>query len=110
MKFSMGADTLTNLTKQTSGANDDLGSLVKKLYAAAEPLEKKFEGSARAAFNQFKSETDDIANELNSALAAVLGGIQGQNTAFIQGEQNMVDETNAARSGSGFESARFSGH
>ena len=27
MKFAMGAETLTVLTKQTSSANDDLGSL-----------------------------------------------------------------------------------
>ena len=109
MKFAMGAETLTVLTKQTSSANDDLGSLVKQLFAAAEPIQGKFNGAGRAAFDRFKGETDQIANELNSALAAVLGGIQGQNTAFITGEQQMVDETTAAQAGSNFESARFSG-
>jgi hypothetical protein len=39
MKFAMGAETLTVLTKQTSSANDDLGSLVKQLFAAAEPTQ-----------------------------------------------------------------------
>jgi hypothetical protein len=39
----------------------------------------------------------------------VLGGIQGQNTAFVTGEQQMVDETTAAQAGANFESARFSG-
>ena len=109
MKFAMGAETLTVLTKQTSSANDDLGSLVKQLFAAAEPIQDKFNGAGRAAFDKFKGETDQIANELNSALAAVLGGIQGQNTAFITGEQQMVDETTAAQAGANFESARFSG-
>jgi uncharacterized protein YukE len=109
MKFAMGAETLTVLTKQTSSANEDLGSLVKQLFAAAEPLQGKFNGAGRAAFDKFKGETDLIANELNAALAAVLGGIQGQNTAFITGEQQMVDETTAAQGGANFESARFSG-
>ena len=71
MKFAMGAETLTVLTKQTSSANDDLGSLVKQLFAAAEPIQGKFNGAGRAAFDRFKGETDQIANELNSALAAV---------------------------------------
>jgi uncharacterized protein YukE len=109
MKFAMGAETLTVLTKQTSSANEDLGSVVKQLFAAAEPLQGKFNGAGRAAFDKFKGETDLIANELNAALAAVLGGIQGQNTAFITGEQQMVDETTTAQSGANFESARFSG-
>ena len=109
MKFAMGAETLTVLTNQTSSANEDLGSLVKQLFAAAEPLQGKFNGAGRAAFDKFKGETDLIANELNAALAAVLGGIQGQNSAFITGEQQMVDETTAAQAGANFESARFSG-
>jgi hypothetical protein len=109
MKFAMGAETLTVLTKQTSSANEDLGSLVKQLFAAAEPIQGKFNGAGRAAFDKFKGETDLIANELNSALAAVLGGIQGQNTAFVTGEQQMVDETTAAQASANFESARFSG-
>jgi uncharacterized protein YukE len=103
------AETLTVLTKQTSSANEDLGSLVKQLFAAAEPIQGKFNGAGRAAFDKFKGETDLSANELNSALAAVLGGIQGQNTAFVTGEQQMVDETTAAQGSANFESARFSG-
>ncbi len=110
MKFAMGADVLTHLTKQTSSANEDLGAVVKKLAASAEPLENKFNGNGKAAFNKFKLETDSIATELNAALAAALGGIQGQNTAFIQGEQQMVDQTSAAQAGAGFEAARFSAH
>ena len=56
MKFAMGAETLTVLTKQTSSANEDLGSLVKQLFAAAEPIQGKFNGAGRAAFDKFKGE------------------------------------------------------
>ena len=38
MKFQMGAEVLTQLTKQTSSANDDLGGLVKDLFKAAEHI------------------------------------------------------------------------
>src|SRR5918998_4897967 len=93
MKFAMGAETLTQLNRQTSSANDDLGSVVKELFAAAEPIQGKFNGAGRAAFDAFKGETDRIANDLNGALAAVLGGIQGQDLAFVDGEQQMVAET-----------------
>jgi hypothetical protein len=109
MKFAMGAETLGQLTKQTSSASDDLGSVVRELFAAAEPIQGKFNGAGRAAFDRFKGETDRIANELNAALAAVLGGIDGQNVAFLQGEEQMVSETTAAQAGANFEAARFSG-
>ena len=107
MKFAMGGETLTQLTKQTSSSTDDLGALVKQLYEAAEPLQGKFNGAGRDAFDRFKVETDRIAIELNSALAAVLEGIGGQNRAFVQGEQLMVDDTTAAQSGAAFDAARF---
>ena len=109
MKFAMGAETLGQLTKQTSTATDDLGALVKELFAAAEPIQGKFNGAGRAAFDKFKGETDRIAGELNGALFAVLGGIDGQNVAFLQGEEEMVSQTTAAQSGANFDAARFSG-
>jgi hypothetical protein len=108
MKFAMGAETLGQLTKQTSTATDDLGALVKELFAAAEPIQGKFNGAGRAAFDKFKGETDRIAGELNGALFAVLGGIDGQNVAFLQGEEEMVSQTNAAQAGANFDAARFS--
>ena len=110
MKFDMGAETLGQLTKQTSSASDDLGALVKELFRAAEPIQDKFHGAGRAAFDRFKGETDAIATELNAALFSVLAGIDGQNVAFLQGEEQMVTETSAAQAGAGFESARFSGN
>lgn len=107
MKFAMGGDQLTQLTRQTSAAGDDLGALVKQLADSAEPLQGKFNGAGRAAFDRFKSETDRIAIELNGALSAVLAGISGQNQAFLQGEQQMVDETSSTQSGVAFDAARF---
>ncbi len=107
LKFAMGADTLTQLTTKTSSANDELGTLVRQLADAGEPLYGRFNGAGRAAFDRFKGETDRVAVELNGALNAVLTGISEQNTAFIQGEQQMVDETSAAQSGVSFEAARF---
>ncbi|MCU1445011.1 MAG: hypothetical protein JWP54_669 [Cryobacterium sp.] len=107
MKFAMGADVLSHLTKKTSTSSDDLGSLVKQLFEAAAPLEGKFNGAGRAAFDRFKTETDGIATELNSALNAVLTGIQGQDLAFAQGDQELADQTSTAQSGSSFDAARF---
>jgi uncharacterized protein YukE len=77
MKFAMGAQVLTNLTKQTSGSSEDLGTLVRRLADAAEPLQGKFNGTGRAAFDKFKSETDRIAIDLDRALGSVLTGIAG---------------------------------
>ena len=107
MTFDMGAQTLTRLSTATSSAHDDLGANVRALYEAAAPLEGKFNGQGRAAFDRFKAHTDQIATELNAALASVLAGINGQNTAFIQGEQQMVEETNSAHSAAPFAAARF---
>lgn len=109
MKFAMGSETLTQLTQKTSGAGDDLGALVRQLADAAEPLEGRFNGAGRAAFDRFKIEVDGIAVELNSALASVLQGIQGQDRAFREGEQQIADETTAAQGGASFEAARFGG-
>ena len=109
MKFKMGADTLTDLSQKTDGSHQDLGALVKKFFHSAEAVENTFNGNAKAVFNQFKSNTDGIADELNAALASVLAGIDGQNRAFIQGEDNMVDEIRTKQSGAAFEAARFHG-
>lgn len=104
----MGADTLAQLTKKTSSSSDDLGALVKQLAQAAEPLEGKFNGAARGAFDRFKAETDHISVELNAALAAVLGGIAGMDRSFTEGDSNMADETRSTESSVSFDAARFS--
>lgn len=107
VKFAMGADTLSALTKKTSTSSEDLGALVKELAASAEPLQGKFNGAARSAFDTFKGETDRIAVELNSALGAVLQGISSMDRAFVEGDVQMADEMRAAQGASSFDAARF---
>lgn len=109
MKFAMGADTLSTLTKTTSTSSDDLGAMVRQLFEAAEPLEGRFRGAGRAAFDRFKSRVDGISHELNAALHAVLEGIGGMNTAFMQGETQMIDQTHSAEGSASFDAARFGG-
>ena len=107
MKFAMGSDVLTTLTKKTSSSSEDLGALVRELGSAAEPLEGKFNGAGRAAFDRFKAQTDQISVELNSALAGVLTGISGMDAAFGQGDQSMAEETRSTEGSVSFDSARF---
>jgi uncharacterized protein YukE len=82
VKFDLGVTTLGTLAKATSGAGDDLGTLVRAVASAAEPLEGKFRGAGRAKFDEFHSRVGEISSELNAALSAVLAGIQGQDRAF----------------------------
>lgn len=107
MKFAMGSDVLTTLTKKTSTSGEDLGTLVKALAEAAEPLQGKFNGAGRAAFDKFKGETDSIAIELNAALNAVLTGIAGMDRSFQEGDQQMADETRSTEGVTAFDAARF---
>ncbi|ARD42842.1 WXG100 family type VII secretion target [Actinomyces gaoshouyii] len=107
MKFDMAESALAELARKTSTSHDDLGSLVKKLVAAAEPLEGRFNGAARAAFDSFKGRTDQVANDLNGALASVLGGIKGMDSAFTRGVADMVESTRRAESGANFDGASF---
>ena len=108
MTFDMGAQTLSRLTTATSSAHDDLGANVRALYEAAAPLEGRFNGEGRAAFDRFKADTDQIATELNQALAAVLAGIDGQNVAYVDSEQQMAGDTGTAHAGVDLVAARFS--
>lgn len=111
MKFAMGADTLGQLGKRTGSASQDLGAQVKALLAAAETLQGKFNGAGRVAFDRFKAQSDQVANELNAALAAVLSGIGGMDTAFGQGDQQMADDATQAAGTVNFDAARFgAGH
>jgi hypothetical protein len=81
---------------------------VKQLAEAAAPLEGKMNGAGRAAFDQFKAHSDEIAAELNSALAAVLAGVGGMNTSFQTGVQDMADQTRQADASANYDAARFS--
>lgn len=109
MKFDMGNTTLSTLTKNTDGENQDLGGLVKQLIAAAAPLEGKFNGAGRAAFDQFKARTDEISADLNSSLGKILTGQSGMDTAFQTGDQEASDNATAAQGSANFDGARFAG-
>jgi hypothetical protein len=107
MKFDMGAQTLSTLQRDSRGASDDLGSLVRQLVQAAQPLEGKFNGSGRAMFDQFKTRADQIANDLNGSLSAILGGQSGMDTAFSSGDQEQGDNARQQMSAANFDGARF---
>jgi hypothetical protein len=95
------------LVKQTQGSSDDLGVLIHQLIAAAEPLEGRFNGVGRARFDQFKAHADEITAELNGSLGKILGGQQGMNTSFVQGEQEMGDNAASSAAAAPFSAARF---
>jgi uncharacterized protein YukE len=109
-RYDMGAATLGTLRQQTGGSNQDLGALVKKLIADAEPLEGKFNGAGKQAFDGFKSRADQISASLNSALSGILTGQGGMDTAFQRGEQDMVASTNSTQGAANFDAARFGAH
>jgi len=109
MKFAMGAETLSNLTKQTSSSNDDLGAQVLKLARAGDAVQHDFQGAGKAAFLDFHERSNAIAVGLNRALASVLEGIGGMDSAFITGEQQQADETRGLMSSANFDAARFGG-
>jgi uncharacterized protein YukE len=100
VKFDMGQATLSTLAKSTQGSSDDLGSLIKQLIDAAAPLEGKFNGAGRAAFDSFKGRADQIA--------AVLGGQTGMDSAFGQGDTEMSDNARTTEQSANFDAARFS--
>ncbi|ABM09693.1 MULTISPECIES: hypothetical protein [Micrococcaceae] len=89
--FDMGAETLGNLSKQTDASHQDLGALVRRFVDAVTPLEGKFSGAGKAAFDSFKNRSDLVASELNTALAGIVQGQSGMNTAFTQGDLTASD-------------------
>ncbi|MBT1002553.1 hypothetical protein KIH31_08040 [Paenarthrobacter sp. DKR-5] len=107
MKFDMGAQTLSTLTQQTGTSNQDLGQLVRKLVNDVAPLEGKFNGQGRAKFDEFKHRADEVANELNSALAAILQGQGDMNTAFQTGDQESADNASQTQGQADFSAADF---
>ncbi|MYT18636.1 MULTISPECIES: hypothetical protein [unclassified Streptomyces] len=109
MKFDMGAQTLSTLRSKSQGSSTELGTLIHQLVQAAQPLEGKFNGSGKAAFDSFKSRADEITAALNSALAAIVGGQSGMETAFGSGDQEQADNARSQMSAANFDAARFSG-
>ena len=108
-QFDMGVETLSTLTRQTGTRQQSLGELVRRLAQAADPLQHKFSGEGAAVFAQFHAHSEEIANDLDRALASVLEGIQGQDRAFVQGDQAMADDTRSTMGSISWDSARFSG-
>ncbi|WP_269859399.1 hypothetical protein [Streptomyces sp. RPT161] len=109
MKFDMGSSTLSTLIKGTQGSSEDLGSLIKQLIAAAQPLEGKFNGAGKAAFDAFKAQSDRITADLNGSLGSILGGQSGMNKSFTTGDTQMSDDARSAMGSANFDAARFSG-
>ncbi|MEV0178413.1 hypothetical protein AB0I54_03755 [Streptomyces sp. NPDC050625] len=107
MKFDMGSTTLSELGKSTVGSVEDLGTLIKWLIQAAEPLEGKFNGAGKAAFDTFKAHADEITNDLNSSLNAILGGQSGMDTAFGSGDVELGDNAHHNMGAANFDAARF---
>jgi hypothetical protein len=108
MKFDMGDSTLSTLARGTEGSSEDLGALVRQLVAAVEPLEGRFNGSGRAAFDAFKARTDEVAAELNVSLGLILQGQGGMDTAFQTGDVEAADNASRAQGAASFDAARFS--
>ncbi|MGO1768726.1 MAG: hypothetical protein ACTHZX_02125 [Microbacterium sp.] len=94
----MEENTLVHLGQKTQTESEDLGTLVRRLAQAAEPLQGTFNGRAKGQFNSFKSKTDSIATALNSALAGIVGSIAGQGKAFAVGAEEGA-ETHAQKEG-----------
>ncbi|MEV5318700.1 hypothetical protein AB0K92_13785 [Streptomyces sp. NPDC052687] len=107
MKFDMGATTLSSLGKSTVGSVDDLGTLIRMLIQAAEPLEGKFNGEGKAAFDEFKANADEITAELNASLTAILGGQSGMDTAFGTGDTEFGSNAQQNMGAANFQAARF---
>lgn len=109
MKFDMGAQVLSTLQSQSQGSSTDLGVLIRQLVQAAQPLEGKFNGAGKAAFDLFKSRADEIAADLNASLSGILGGQSGMDAAFGSGDQEQDENAKSQMASANFDAARFSG-
>ncbi len=107
MKFDMGNATLSVLSQGTRGSHEDLGALVISLATCVEPLEGKFNGTGRAAFDAFKMRTDEVAVDLNRSLSAILQGQSAMDLAFQSGDMESSDNATTAQGSANFDGARF---
>ncbi len=92
---------------QSQGQSQDLGALVRALVVAAEPLEGKFNGPGKVAFDAFKSQPDQVSTQLNSALNAIIGGQSGMNQSFSAGQSEFADNAKSSMGGADFSAASF---
>jgi uncharacterized protein YukE len=109
MKFDMGVATLTTLGRQTQGASSDLGTLIRQMVDAVTPLEGRFNGAGRAAFDNFKIQADQIAVDLNTSLASILGAVRDMDAAFSAGDAELAGNARTSEGAAPFDAARFSG-
>jgi hypothetical protein len=109
MKFDMGTQVLTSLMSGSRNSSTDLGTLIQQLINAAQPLEGKFNGQGKIAFDSFKLRSDGITKELNASLSAILGGQSGMEQAFGTGDQEHGDNARTQMGAGNFDAARFSG-
>ncbi|MDQ0698534.1 uncharacterized protein YukE [Streptomyces sp. W4I9-2] len=109
MKFDMGASVLSRLLSDSQGASTDLGTLIQQLIAAAEPLEGKFNGAGKVAFDDFKARSDEITKALNASLSGILGGQSGMDAAFGSGDQEQGENAKSQMASANFDAARFGG-
>ena len=107
MKFDMGASTLSTLMRDSRGSSDELGTLIRLLVQAAQPLEGKFNGTGRQRFDAFKARADEITSELNGSLSAILGGQSGMESAFASGDQEQGENAQQQMAAANFDAARF---
>ncbi|GGQ65023.1 hypothetical protein GCM10010261_02260 [Streptomyces pilosus] len=107
VKFDMGSTTLSDLGRNTEGSSTDLGTLIRMLIQAAEPLEGKFNGSGKVAFDSFKTRADEITAALNGSLSAILEGQGGMDTAFATGDTEQQDNAQRNMGAANFDAARF---
>ncbi|TCN38041.1 hypothetical protein EV644_110176 [Kribbella orskensis] len=103
----MGKDTLSTLAKKTGTNTSDLGGLVKRLAAAAQPLEGKLQGGGHDAFMSFKGRVDKIAADLNAGMSAIAAGQQGMDKAVRTAETDMSQAAKKAEGAANFDAAKF---
>ena len=97
-KYDMEAVALSRHADSIDVAYGELTQLVRTFVLSAQPLVRTFSGQGKAAFNRFKTETDQISEDLKVSLASVHEGTQGQDRAFSSGDQEMTATFDSKRS------------
>ncbi|WP_329245984.1 hypothetical protein OG417_50805 [Actinoallomurus sp. NBC_01490] len=106
-RWNHGQHTLVNLARGTQISTHDLGTLIKQLIQAAEPLKGKFDGEGKKTFDRFKAHADQIATDLHAGLRSVNTGQVGMERAFLTGDQAMADDAQSKMSSANFHAAKF---
>lgn len=110
MKFDMHATALADYGKKADTTHQDLGALINELVAAAEPLEKKFNGEAKAAFNTFHQNTHTVSDDLKSAYGAIMGSVAEQDRAFKNFQINAGEAVASTANAQQYDLNVFKGH